>query len=839
MTLKPEFNDILISQSGRMAPFIEIFVAEPENVFQENLGIIVGIFEVTDQTEDSSYIVNYLISIIRKEYFSSPKRGAVESFEAALHKVNLALSKLAEHGNIGWIKHLNGACAVIEKNNLHFSQTGTAGIFLLRSNSLSNISEPEEESETQNPLKTFQDVISGRMEKNDKIILTTESIFNIFSLEEIKKSALKFSRPEFIQFLRTALVNELDQAAVLVVDIQEKEISPVVVPNIGKRKVNAFSQEAFLKGQAKHKAQNDIEKNELQNEERKQIIKEIKEEYEKTRGEFVDKKTGHIYLREDFSAPKEESAIGNAINFGGKIWNKKQEVFSFMKNGKSTKNKEAILEPSRIGNKQPQEEEIPQKITPTRKTSIAENVSFSQKIAPLLIAIIAFLFGVFLKTKIFLAKSAFFLWQKFLTPLGKKIRTIALEIFSKRTAVKEKILEMQERAKRRQEEIFSSSSPKPETRKDYLEKTASREEKRSWFQALSRDVSQNTERISIYKQEDPPQQINIEREEKTWPNFRKMLPDFSRIKDVFSEAGAKKKVVAFGIIILVFIVPYFIAKSWPLTSNKSPVKNEEAAQPITPPLEQDKNVIRVQNLDSVYQKDSSLGIMNTNGKLFAIGKNEIFSLSEQKSFPLPDNFNSPELAFEMEDLNLIFIMKGGKIISFSAVSGKSQDNNINFPASANITSAASYLTYAYILDSSANQIYRYPRAEGGFGEKSNWLKDATDLSQAQDLAVSENIFVASKGSLLKLSRGAKVDFPIQFTATPISFDKVFTKPDSQFIFVLDKTNSRILKLSLEGDILAQYYNSEISSAANFSVDEQGNLIYVASEGGVKSFGMNQ
>ena len=68
-------------------------------------------------------------------------------------------------------------------------------------------------------------------------------IFDIFSAEEIKKSALKFSPVEFVQFLQTALVNELERAAVLVADVNLKEKEePVYAP--APTEFNAFSQNA-------------------------------------------------------------------------------------------------------------------------------------------------------------------------------------------------------------------------------------------------------------------------------------------------------------------------------------------------------------------------------------------------------------------------------------------------------------------------------------------------------------------------------------------------------------------------------------------------------------------
>lgn len=241
------FEEILVCNDKENRPFLEVFVHEPENIIQKDLGALLGIFEINDDSEDSSYIVNYLISVIKKEYFSRPKRGTVESFEAALHKANLALAKLAEYGNISWIGKINALCVVAEKQNLHLTQTGNTLALLLRKGYLTNISEDlSPDTLEPNPLKTFVNISSGKLENRDKLIILTDNILNILDLEEIKNNALNFSEKDFVQFLRTVLVNKLEKAAALVMDVKEKE--EILLPVAKKaEKLNAFSNSAFSK----------------------------------------------------------------------------------------------------------------------------------------------------------------------------------------------------------------------------------------------------------------------------------------------------------------------------------------------------------------------------------------------------------------------------------------------------------------------------------------------------------------------------------------------------------------------------------------------------------------
>ncbi|MEK9173982.1 MAG: hypothetical protein AAB845_01825, partial [Patescibacteria group bacterium] len=158
------FHEILIADKRSYEPFVKVFRAEGENVSKLDLGTLVGVFEVDEKDEDAAYIVNFLASVAKKEYFNNPRRGPIESFEAALHKVNVALAELVKHGNVSWLGKLHGVLAVLEKNNLHFSVTGEAALLLFRQEQFSEISDGLASNEADvHPLKTFVEVSSGRL----------------------------------------------------------------------------------------------------------------------------------------------------------------------------------------------------------------------------------------------------------------------------------------------------------------------------------------------------------------------------------------------------------------------------------------------------------------------------------------------------------------------------------------------------------------------------------------------------------------------------------------------------------------------------------------------------
>ncbi|MFA4817624.1 MAG: hypothetical protein WC608_02735 [Parcubacteria group bacterium] len=706
--LEPYFENILVCNNKKLRPFFEIFVHEPDNIVQQNLGTLLGIFEINDTSEDSSYIVNYLISVLKKEYSSRPKRGAVESFEAALHKANLALSKLAEHGNINWIGKINALVAVIERNNLYLSQAGTATAYLLRSKSFTDISEGLASTESEpHPLKTFVNISSGRLEDMDKIIITTDAIFAIFSPEEIKKSALRFTGEKFIQFLKTALGNELERAAVLVVDLKEKEetYQPFYVE---KNPVNAFSSAAFSRSEKSSQSSQNETKNAPESDGSSQL---------QLSGEDTGnaaEKTNHIYIKEA------------------------------------------------------------EKVMPEQKR-FAEFFLVTSELA-----------GAFWKKFIKLAKVLF----RFLAGLVKNIP-------------------------RPRPKISAPTAP------TVVDETITPEKKRLNLKNLKRFSLSALSAISSLKK------IGL---------F--LLPSLSRLKKINARLNYQQRLYVILIILFIVFVPLIAMRIQKNIQSKNVQPVAEA--PIIVPLARDKNVARVADLNSVLAGENISGVINLGGKFFGLTQTEIINLESQEKFALPPDFGKTKLAAGMDDLNLIFLISPeNKLASWSPVSKKFNSDAIIIPENSNITAAGTYLTYLYLIDGKNNQIYRYPRAGSGFGTAVNWLKDSIDLSKISNVALSDNIFAADGTTVTKLFKGKKADFNLETSATPIAPAKVWTKRDSANLYILDTKNSRIVKLDINGNILAQYYNAEIANASGFAIDEPVNTAYFATPNTIKSFSLSQ
>lgn len=192
----------------------------------------------------------------------------------------------------------------------------------------------------------------------------------------------------------------------------------------------------------------------------------------------------------------------------------------------------------------------------------------------------------------------------------------------------------------------------------------------------------------------------------------------------------------------------------------------------------------------------------------------------------------------MKDLSLVFLLTENKqMISFSPISKKFQENQISFPGNAKITSIDTYLTYLYALDSQNNQIYRYPRAEGGFGQFESWLTENVDIKGASQIAIDENIYITEENKIQKFFGGKKEDWKTENSQTPITFSNVLAQPDMNNIYALDSENGRIVIYSKEGKIQKQYSDEKIKEAISFYINESENIAYISTQNKLFYFGL--
>lgn len=253
---------------------------------------------------------------------------------------------------------------------------------------------------------------------------------------------------------------------------------------------------------------------------------------------------------------------------------------------------------------------------------------------------------------------------------------------------------------------------------------------------------------------------------------------------------------------------------------------------------------------------------NTNGESIVEFKGMIFVLSPSSSSILkmnPDSGQvSPFLSFENQDnapvlwrqsdedsviifkqnylpSNLEVQLADAQEVSLSSQSIKDIDSS---SITERVKDLQIYNNRLYALDTGQNQIWKHSVTSEEFSKGTAWKKDnQIDLRNSLSLTLDGSIYVLNQnGSIEKIFSGEKTDFSAQIPKPigqsedfVINNASIWTSDSARFIYILDKTNSRIIVFDKNGKLVAQYISSIFNNIKDFVVKEEEHKIYVLSD----------
>ncbi len=156
----------------------------------------------------------------------------------------------------------------------------------------------------------------------------------------------------------------------------------------------------------------------------------------------------------------------------------------------------------------------------------------------------------------------------------------------------------------------------------------------------------------------------------------------------------------------------------------------------------------------------------------------------------------------------------------------------------------------YVLDSTANKIWRYnPTPDGYSGSPDEWLQEEIDLAGVVDMAIGDSIYLLyANGQIRKLTLGELDSFDISdWDTPPRNPTALFARPpeETQWIYLGDRGNSRIVQASKDGGFRQQFRVADteidqdgdpLAELSSLFVDEIGGYAFVLS--GNKLYALN-
>lgn len=797
--LEKHFREIVVGNGRSQEPYIIAFHYASDNVSGSPLGTLFGFFEVEIHDQDAAYIVNFLASVAKKEYFANPRRSPVESFEAALHKINVALAEIVKHGNVSWLGHLHGAIGSVADNSLLFSVTGEGELYLARGEMFRSISTGlADASGEPHPLKTFTEISSGELFDADFILAFSPSVWSLFSAEDLQRNLSRLGPADFEQFLRTALVNELPIAAVTLLTCSAPvEIhSPTQVKEERKPTVslsNVWSGKPFDEALKNKRSSTHPERE-------TKATKTVQDEY-------VDQKTGHIYVQ----APPEVAFEEHTHH-----WKEHWEMFA---HSLEKRLRDWHVSAKKIGRR-------------TRRGGSLVALSITNQTSQI---------------------------HRFMMRRGRGVKRALADYQQKRLAAK---AEQKQQAiiSKKATTITSEELNTPLSEPDLNAHLTSSPEAEAPHLGINNDIS--TDRVRRFFQREPHQEIPLrETIRQQWAHWsghaNTRFPLLSGLKGIPTALSARslrvmrcfrtsidhlqiflstrtphQKWLALGIILFITLGLISLI-AWP---EEQTAPEERVTSSSTPPLPafppaNEPQSRLLTDSRSVYPGNGSptIALLNLNDTPILITTKSIVNLKTQESTTAPEPVR---LAAAMDDLNALFILgESDTLYLWSITTKKFEQNTLPRSTGTTIDALGAYLTYLYALDQKTGIIQRYPRAEGGFGTPTNWLKESVSLAPLGTMAVHENIALTFQNKEPVLfSRGRRSAPVFSGTTTLVTADILAFDQKTGDLLVLDRANKRIIRWSATGTLLNQYFHESFGAIESFSVSPDETEIFVSHQG---------
>ena len=168
---------------------------------------------------------------------------------------------------------------------------------------------------------------------------------------------------------------------------------------------------------------------------------------------------------------------------------------------------------------------------------------------------------------------------------------------------------------------------------------------------------------------------------------------------------------------------------------------------------------------------------------------------------------------DRQKANLLILERGGRLIEYDPATGERVALDVSNTAWQYPKLVGSYYGRFYLLDPTANQIWRYyPTPDGYSAPPDEWLQTQVDLAGVVDMAIGNSIYLLyADGKMRKLSTGEPDTFDISdWDRPPNSPIALFTSPpeNTQWVYVADRGNKRIVQVGKDGHFKHQYRLSD-------------------------------
>ncbi|BFD25004.1 MAG: hypothetical protein JST_000323 [Candidatus Parcubacteria bacterium] len=240
------------------------------------------------------------------------------------------------------------------------------------------------------------------------------------------------------------------------------------------------------------------------------------------------------------------------------------------------------------------------------------------------------------------------------------------------------------------------------------------------------------------------------------------------------------------------------------------------------------------NVISVEAQADAYSLTTVDGQIFVADKNQatLYTLNlenrqiDSLSLPTSAALSRPVIYEGVA----YYLASSEELVAIN--DGEAEIININQEVAPG-SSIGFYNNRLYVLDKDANQIFRYNRSGNSFGSRTNWARGDNDFSDASDIGIDGDIYVAQEnGDLMRYRLNERqTDYKSTALDPAIRADRLIVTDNNNYL--LDSRHQRLVVLNKGGGLEKQYlFDRPVS---DFTLGEDGQTIFILSGNKVFKF----
>ncbi|MFA5211192.1 MAG: hypothetical protein WC414_01650 [Patescibacteria group bacterium] len=230
------------------------------------------------------------------------------------------------------------------------------------------------------------------------------------------------------------------------------------------------------------------------------------------------------------------------------------------------------------------------------------------------------------------------------------------------------------------------------------------------------------------------------------------------------------------------------------------------------------------------EKNDNLYIVNPITKTIEIKNHETYS-----------GFKNAKL--DQENSLIYFLYKDNKIVEYNIKTNSFNSKDVFYPnENTNITAFDIYNGKLYSFDINHNQIYKHNQTQTGFEKGTSWIIDNEKiLEDIISMSIDSNIFLLGKNqNVYKFNKGKEYLFELTGIDPVIEqATKIWTDYESDYIYILDGKNKRIIIIDKEGHFISQYLSEEWTEPTDMAIDETKKNIWILDKNKLYKFNFSK